>query len=77
MTDVVVVYNKIPENPTLSKLDIIKNMIANRALLQTKNYGDFTIIEGKDGSVGNYQVVPIITNEKFKTLLNKCEVNYE
>ena len=75
--DVVVIYNKIPENPTLSKLDIIKNMIVNRVLLQTKNYGDFTIIEGKDGSVGNYQVIPIITNTTFKSLLDKYGVEYD
>ncbi len=72
--DVVVIYNKIPENPVLSKLDMIKNMIINRVLLQTKNYGDFTIIEGKDGSVGNYQVIPIITNTTFESLLDKYEV---
>ena len=69
--DVVVIYNKIPENPVLSKLDMIKNMIINRVLLQTKNYGDFTIIEGEDGSVGNYQVIPIITSTTFKSLLDK------
>ena len=50
-------------------------MIINRVLLQTKNYGDFTIIEGKDGSVGNYQVIPIITNATFKSLLDKCGVD--
>lgn len=72
--DVVVIYNKIPENPVLSKLDMIKNMIINRVLLQTKNYGDFTIIEGKDGSVGNYQVILIITNTTFKSLLDKYGV---
>ena len=75
--DVVVIYNKIPENPVLSKLDMIKNMIINRVLLQTKNYGDFTIIEGKDGSVGNYQVIPIITNATFKSLLDKYEVSVD
>lgn len=75
--DVVVIYNKIPENPVLSKLDMIKNMIINRVLLQTKNYGDFTIIEGKDDSVGNYQVIPIITNTTFKSLLDKYEVSVD
>ena len=73
--DVVVIYNKIPENPTLSKLDMIKNMIINRVLIQTKNYGDFTIIEGKDGGVGDYQVIPIITNATFKSLLDKYWVD--
>ena len=75
--DVVVIYNKIPENPTLSKLDMIKNMIINRVLIQTKNYGDFTIIEDKDGSVGNYQVIQIITNTTFKSLLDKYGVEYD